>query len=160
MNQVELKEKYMDLYDYMSNSKNPRNMMIFGRVMTSMMEDMIVSSPAKADDYISRLEAVKWDNFLSPSEADRIVSEMSPKAPWTREQWRTAMEQNGFALEKWPCYNKCALYVTMQMIMSDSSSTLSKYVDKDDMFKVVYDLAVDKLTDIDKKFDIRKYFGV
>lgn len=160
MNQIEMKEKYLDLYEYMSNSRNPRNMMIFGKVMTSMMEDIIASSPSKADEYINRLESVKWDNYLSQSEADKIVANMNPKAPWSREQWKAAMEQHGFALEKWPCYNCNALMVTMEMIMSDSSSTLSKYIDNGDMFKVVYELAVDKLTDIDKKFDIRKYFGV
>ena len=44
------------------------------------------------------------------------------------------------------------------MIMSDSSSTLEKYVDMGSMFKMVHDLAVDKLTDSDGKFEIRKYF--
>lgn len=68
------------------------------------------------------------------------------------------MEQNGFSLEKDPYYNRCALWVTMNMIMSDSSSTLEKYVDMGSMFKMVHDLAVDKLTDADGKFEIRKYF--
>lgn len=48
----------------------------------------------------------------------------------------------------------------MQMIMSDSSETLSKYVEQEDLFPLVYDLAVDKLTDKDGVFNIRHYFGV
>ena len=151
-------EKYHGLYDYMAQSGKPENMKAFGVVMTAMMEDMAQSNPAKAEEYVNRLEAVKWNNYLTPTEADKIIAGMEPKAPWTREQWRAAMEQNGFEMEEWPCYNKCALYVTMNMIMSDSSTTLSKYVDANDLFKAVHDLAVDKLKDKDKMFNIRKYF--
>ena len=144
----------------MANSKDPENMKIFGRVMSSMVTDMIQSSPSKAEEYIDRLEAVKWKNYLTPREADAIVSKMDPKAPWSREQWKQAMENIGYELEKEPCYNRCALYVTMQMLMSDSSETLNRYVGGDNMFSVVHDLAVDKLTDKDSMFAVRKYFGV
>ncbi len=48
----------------------------------------------------------------------------------------------------------------MNMVMSDSKDTLEKYVDKNNIFEMVYDLAVDKLCDEDKKFSIRKYFNV
>jgi len=151
-------EKYYGLYDYMAQSGKPENMKMFGMVMTAMMEDLVQSNPSKAEEYINRLEAIKWNNYLTAAEADKIIAGMDPKAPWTREQWRTAMEQNGFETEEWPCYNKCALYVTMNMIMSDSSATLSKYVDGNNLFKAVHELAVDKLKDKDRQFNIRKYF--
>ncbi|WP_287385842.1 hypothetical protein [Lachnospira sp.] len=62
-------------------------------------------------------------------------------------------------LEKSPVYNKCALYVTMCMIDSDSSNTLKNIVkDDNEYFRLVYSLAVDKLTDRDGVFDIRHYF--
>lgn len=160
MNQNEMKEEYMSLYGYMAQSKDPKNMKIFGNVMTCMVNDMIQSSPSKAEEYIGRLEAVKWNNFLTPKEADTIIANMNPKAPWTMEQWKQAMEKHGFAMEKEPYYNPCALFVTMSMIMSDSSDTLSKYVDSNNLFKLVYGLAVDKLMDADKKFSIREYFRV
>jgi hypothetical protein len=48
MNAQELRERYWSLYEYMANSKNPDNMKAFGRVMTSMVEEMIQSSPSKA----------------------------------------------------------------------------------------------------------------
>lgn len=35
-----------------------------------------------------------------------------------------------------------------------------KYIDEQNLFKAVYDLAVDKLTDKDGRFSIRKYFDV
>ena len=46
------------------------------------------------------------------------------------------------------------------MVMSDSGSTLKKYVSEENLFDVVYELAVDKLTDKDGVFSIRKYFSV
>ena len=48
----------------------------------------------------------------------------------------------------------------MNMIMSDSGSTLTRYVESDNLFNAVYDLAVDKLTDTDKVFNIRRYFSL
>ena len=160
MTQQELKERYWGLYELMANSKKPENMKVFGRVMTQIIDDMIQGNPSKAEEYIDRLEAIKWKNYLTPKEAEAIVAKMNPKAPWTRDQWKAAMEQSGYPLEKEPCYNRCALWVTMNMIMSDSSQTLGKYVSNGDLFKLVYEIAVDKLTDQDEVFNIRKYFGV
>lgn len=160
MTPQELKEKYWSLYEYMANSKDPKNMKTFGRVMTSMMNDMIAGNPSKAEEYIGKLESVKWKNYLTPAEADKIVAAMDPKAPWSRDVWRQSMEQQGYALEEWPCYNRCALYVTMNMIMSDSSATLTKFVNGGDLFKAAYALAVDKLKDKDARFNVRNYFDV
>lgn len=160
MTAQELKDKYWSLYEYMANSKDPKNMKAFGRVMTTMMEDAIQSNPSKAEEYINKLESIKWKNYLTPSEADKIVSQMEPKAPWSRDQWKNAMDQYGYPLEEWPCYNRCALYVTMNMIMSDSSKTLSNFVQGDNLFKMVYELAIDKLKDKDEMFNVRVYFGV
>ena len=160
MNEQELKEKYLSLYDYMASSKNTKYMETFGHVMTSMMEWMIANKPSAAQEWIEKLVSIRWKNYLTPKEAETVVSDMVPKAPWTREQWRSAMERHGFELEHEPCYNKCALWVTMNMIMSDSSETLARYVDGDSLFKVVYDLAVDKLKDKDGKFIVRNYFGL
>ena len=160
MNTKELMEKYTSLYDYMSRSRNPEYMKTFGRVMTHMVEDIARNDTAKAEEYIERLESIKWDNYLTPAEAETIVAEMSPKAPWTREQWRSAMEQKDYALEKEPYYNKCALWVTMNMIMSDSGGTIAKYVSSDKMFDFVHDVAIDKLCDEDANFMIRLYFNV
>lgn len=160
MTAQELKNKYWHLYDYMAGSNKTEYMMLFGKVMSCMMEDMIVNSPSKAEEYIDKLEAIKWKNYLTPKEAEKIVAGMEPKAPWSREQWAAAMQQQGYPLEKEPCYNRCALWVTMNMIMSDSSQTLGKYVSNGDLFKMVYELAVDKLTDKDGVFSIRHYFDV
>ena len=160
MNAEELKQKYYELYDYMAQSKDPKNMKAFGHVMNEMMDWLIANKPEAAQAWIEKLESIKWRNYLTPAEADKIVAAMDPKAPWTRDQWRQVMEQKGYDLEQWPCYNRCALYATMQMIMSDSSATLSKFVPNDQLFDAVHSLAVDKLCDKDGKFAIRSYFGL
>ena len=156
----DLRQKYTELYEHMAMSKKPEYMKTFGKVMTEMFDWFAVNKPNAAQEWIEKLESIKWKNYLTPAEAEDIVSEMNPKTPWSREQWRNTMERHGFDLEREPCYNRCALWVTMSMIMSDSSSTLEKYIDEEQMFKAVYDLAVDKLTDKDGKFNIRHYFSI
>lgn len=160
MNQEEMKKEFYALYDMMASSNKVAYMRTFGNVHKEMMEWMIANKPDAAQEWIGRLESIMWKNYLTPKEAETIVAKMEPKAPWSREQWKAAMEQHGYELEHEPCYNSCALWVTMNMIMSDSSGTLEKYVSNADMFKVVHDLAVDKLCDKDGVFSIRGYFGI
>ena len=160
MNANELKTAYNDLYGYMANSKDPANMKAFGKVMTEMYMWYADNKPDAANEWLEKLSAIRWKNYLTPKEAEKIVAEMEPKAPWSREQWRQVMEQHGYELEKEPHYNRCALWVTMNMIMSDSSETIAKYVPADRLFDFVYEEAVDKLTDRDGRFAIRSYFGL
>ena len=160
MTQEEMRNEFYALYNMMANSQKVEFMRTFGNVHKQMMEWFVVNKPELAQEWLEKLESIKWDNYLTPKEADAIVAKMNPKAPWTREQWKAAMEQHGYELSKEPYYNSCALWVTMDMIMSDSSATLNKYVEEEDMFKLVHDLAVDKLTDGDRNFHIRDYFKV
>lgn len=155
-----MKEKFESLYNTMASNKNVAFMHIFGNVHKEMMDWMIANKPEQAQEWLDKLEAIQWKNYLTQKEAEKIVTAMQPKAPWSREQWKQAMEQNNYDTEREPYFNANALFVTMNMIMSDSSETLKKYVGETDMFKAVHDLAVDKLTDKDGKFAIRSYFGI
>ena len=155
-----MKNEFAALYDKMANSNDVKNMHVFGEVHKEMMEWMIHNRPTEAQEWIEKLSSIGWNNFLTQREAEKIVSSMNPKAPWSREMWRMAMGQHGLPLAKEPCYNSCALWATMSMIMSDSSETLRNYIDEDTLFKVVHDLAVDKLTDKDEKFNVRSYFNL
>ena len=159
MDKKDLKEKYQELHDKMVAGRNVENMKLFGTVMSNIMGDLIESDPEKAAEYIAQLEAVKWKNYLTEREAEDIVSNMEPAAPWKKETWKQALNECGCKSEEWPHYNEDALYVTMNMIMSDSGATIAKYVNNGNMFRFVYDIAVDKLKDIDDVFRIRKYFG-
>lgn len=156
----EMRREFHALYMLMANSDELADMRTFGNVLKEMMEWMIANRPEAAEEWIEKLESIRWKNYLTPKEAEAIVNNMIPKAPWSREQWKAMMEQNGYQLEKEPFYNRCALWVTMNMIMSDSSQTIAKYVDNGNVFKIVHDLAVDKLTDKDEVFLVRKYFGL
>lgn len=55
MTTQELKERYMGLYDYMTQSKDPKNMKAFGCVMTEMMDVMLAKLPAEAEEMIDQL---------------------------------------------------------------------------------------------------------
>ena len=158
MTPTEIKEKYVMLYNYMATSNKPEYMKVFGRVMNEMMDWFIQNKPDAAREWVEKLCSIKWNNYLTEKEAETIVANMEPKAPWNYAVWKSAMEQNGFAAEKEPCYNTYALWAAMNMVMSDSNETLSKYVSKDELLNLVYDLAVDKLTDKDGVFKIRRYF--
>ena len=160
MTAEEMKNEFHALYNMMAGSNKVEYMHTFGNVHKKMMDWMIANKPDIAQEMIDELEAIRWANYLTSKEAEKIVSSMNPKAPWSREQWKQAMEQHGLELEHEPYYNRCALYVTMNMIMSDSSDTIKEYVAEEKMFKFVYGLAVDKLTDKDGVFNIRSYFGL
>lgn len=155
-----MKNEFAALYEKMANSNEVKNMHVFGEVHKEMMEWMIHNRPTEAQEWIEKLSSIGWNNFLTQREAEKIVSSMNPKAPWSREMWRMTMGQHGLPLAKEPCYNTCALWVTMSMIMSDSSETIRNYIDEDALFKFVHDLAVDKLTDKDEIFNIRDYFNL
>ena len=160
MTPAELKQQYAELYSYMANSKKPENMKAFGNVMTEMFQWMADNKPEVAQEWLSKLEAIRWHNYLTPKEADMIVSGMNPQRPWSREQWQQAMQQHSFKLEEEPYYNRCALYVEMSAIYSDSSDTLKRYAASADQFEVIHALALDKLKDKDEVYDIRNYFGL
>ena len=160
MNQEEMRNEFDALYTMMANSNKVENMRTFGNVHKEMMEWFIANKPELAQEWLEKLQSIKWKNYLTPKEAQKIVDGMNPSAPWNRDQWRAAMKEHGFELDKEPYYNRCALWVTMNMKMSDSGETLAKYIAGDKMFEAVYHLAVDSLTDKDEKFNVRKYFGL
>ena len=160
MTSEEIREEFYALYNLMANSRKAEFMHAFGQVHKEMMEWFIENNPEMAVEWLNKLESIKWKNYLTQKEAEEIVESMVPEAPWTLEQWESAMTQHGFDFCEEPSYNKYALYVTMNMKMSDSGDTLAKYIDSDKLFEAVYNLAVDSLKDKDGKFNVRKYFGL
>lgn len=160
MTQEEIKKKFDELYDIMANSNDVKKMHIFGKVQKEMMSWLIQNNPDIAKEMLGKLEAVKWNNYLSASEAEKIVSKMKPDAPWAYDQWSDAMKQHELDTDFEPDFNCYALFVVMSMIHSDSIETIKKYIGEGDVFDFIYDLAVDKLTDEDEVFDVRKYFSL
>ena len=160
MTSEEMRQEFNALYNMMASSNNVEFMHVFGQVHKEMFLWFLQNKTDLAQEWLDKLEAIRWKNYLSPKEAERIVGDMVPSAPWSREQWKSAMEKHGYELEHEPCYNKCALFAVMNMEMSDSKKTLEKYIGSDKLFDAVYDLAVDKLTDKDANFNVRKHWNL
>jgi len=164
MNAQEMKERYSELYDYMASSGDPKNMKAFGCVMTEMMDVMIQRMPDTAEEMIDKLEGIKWRQYLTPKEAQRIVDGMDPKGPWTREAWKTAMASLGLPLEEYPCFNRCSLWVEMNKVYSDFGDEIASLLGKPlspsdkDIITACYKMALKNLKDKDGVYNIRKYF--
>ena len=167
METKEMMNAFNGLYNMMATSNEPRYMHTFGDVMKCMMKDMISLKPDLAQDYIDKLGAIEWNNYLTKKEAMAIVANMNPKCGWDAVEWEKTMESMDLRLEDKPYYNKWALFVTMNMVYSDSAKSVAviagKTLDdmpKDELFVDVHMLALDRLEDKDGVFDVRAYFGV
>lgn len=166
MNIPEQKERYTSLYDFMAQSRDPKNMKAFGSVMTEMMDWMLQNKPDVAEEMIDKLESVKWHQYLTPKEAEKIVAGMDPKAPWARDAWSQTMQSFGLPLEDAPFYNRCALWVEMNKMYSDFGDEIAALLghalspsDKD-IISACYKMALKTLRDKDGVYNIRKYFGL
>ena len=154
-----MKKKFCSMYWDIINSQDESKMKVLGHVMKQAMFKIIESSPSLAKEYLDELEAVNWINYLTAKEAQDILANMDPKPSWSFAKWKDEMGQHEFAVEVEEKYNEYALYITMCMILSDSSNTLLTLVpDQKKLFELIYHLALDKLNDKDGKFNIRKYF--
>lgn len=168
MTQEQMKEKFAMLYEYMASSRKTEYMKLFGKTMVGMMEWMIANKPDMAEAYIEQLCAIKWDNYLTSKEAEKIIAGMNPKAPWPRDMWRSTMDSLGLPVEDSPYYNSCALWVEMNKVYSDSAKSIAMIKGKatvgevpaEEMVKAVYALALDNLKDADHVYNIRHYFDV
>jgi hypothetical protein len=164
--QQELKDRYTGLYDYMANSRDPNNMKAFGCMMTAMMDYLIQTKPDVAEEMIDKLEAIKWRQYLTPKEAERIVSNMDPSGPWSRDTWKKTMESFGLPIEDAPHYNRCALWVEMNKMYSDFGDEIASLLGKPlsptdkDIIAACYKMALKTLRDKDDVYDIRAYFGL
>ena len=160
----ELKDRYTGLYDYMAQSRDPKNMKAFGCVMTEMMDYLLQTKPDVAEEMIDQLEAIRWKQYLTPKEAEKIMAGMDPAGPWSRDTWKKTMESFGLPLEEAPCYNKDALWVEMNKIYSDFGTEIAALMDKPlsssdkDIITACYKMALKNLKDKDGVYDIRKYF--
>lgn len=164
MTSEEMKKRYDALYEYMAQSQDPKNMKAFGCVMTEMMGWLIVNKPDVALEMIDSLEAIKWKQYLTPKEAEKIVAGMDPAGPWSREAWKKAMESLGLPLEEAPYYNRCALWTEINKIYSDFGEEIASLIGKPldpadkDIITACYRMALKNLRDKDGVYDIRKYF--
>lgn len=168
MTAEEMRNEFYALYNMMANSHEVAFMRTFGNVHKEMMEWMIVNKPELAAEWLEKLESIRWYNYLTPKEAQKIVDKMQPKAPWSREVWRNAMQQLGLPMEEEPYYNSCALWVVMNQVYTDHAQTIADNIIKKPLSEIpanqlvpgIRALAVDLLKDEDGVYNVRSYFGV
>lgn len=171
MNKEQLIERYEELYDYMKDSKNPRNMKIFGKAEKYMFKELAGINTEMTERWLSHLEAVCWDNYLSKDEAmnigKRIENQDKTKGfHWPHDIFIPAVVKLGGITEHKPYYNEYALCVTANMIYSDHANSISEdmgykhpaEVPNEKMALSCYKKAVEKLTDKDNPAFVRDYF--
>lgn len=166
METKDIMSKFDELYGIMATSTNVKYMHTFGDTMRCMMQDMASKHPELAQEYIEKLCAIKWKNYLIKKEASEIVSDMNPPVTWDMQTWLNAMANLGLPTEEEPYYNDYALYVAMNQVISDHGCTVAKIlgkesvkdIDADNLVKYGYNLALDLLKDKDGVYNIREYF--
>ena len=130
METKDIMNKFDELYGIMATSTNVKYMHTFGDTMRCMMQDMASKHPELAQEYIEKLCAIKWKNYLTKKEASEIVSGMNPPVTWDMQTWLDALENLGLAMEEEPYYNDYALYVAMNQVISDTAVLLQRFLAK------------------------------
>lgn len=124
-----------------------------------------------AEKFLSHIECIEWDNYLSQDEAKNIgmrtVNQDGTKGfHWPYDVFTNAVKTLGGVVEEKPYYNSYALWVTACTIYSDHTLSIAMDMGYKDIKEVpnekialsVYRKAVEKLKDIDGGFSVRKYF--
>lgn len=171
MTKDQMIERYEELYLKMVTSKDPKNMKIFGESEKWVFAEVAKAHPELAASWLSHLEAVCWDNYLSDKEAmnigKRLTNQDGTKGfHWNHDVFTKAVDSLGGKVEDKPYYNSYALCVTANMIYSDHAKSIAedmgfkdpKEVSNEKMALSCYKKAVEKLKDVDAGFRVRKYF--
>lgn len=159
----ELIEKYDELYEDMATAKDPRKMVIFGDAEKKMFHSLASHHPEIAEKWLTMLEAGKWNNYLSKTEAMEIASKIVNQdgmrgAHWSYETFKAAVESLGASMTEEPFYNCWALWIQANAEFSDHHKSASEFVPKDQEPRYFYMVAVEKLKDVDRPKFIREYY--
>lgn len=171
MTRDEIINRYECLYDKMKDSKDPKKMKVFGSAEKYIFKELVKNHPDMAEKWLSHLEPIEWDNYLSEHEAINIGKTMINEDGmrgfhWGHDSFVAAVKQLGGMPEKKPEYNSYALCVTANMIYSDMAYSIAEdmgfkspsEVPDDKMAYSCYRKAVSYLTDKDHNFSVRHYF--
>lgn len=159
----DLIKKYDELYHDMATAKDPHKMMAFGEAEKWIFYMLAEKHPEMAEKWLTKLEAAKWNNYLSKEEAEEIVGSLVNKQgekryEWEYETFKQAVESLGGKVYEAPFYNCYALWATANMLVSDHSETVNAYVQPPVRVRFYYQMAVDKLKDVDRPHFVRPYF--
>lgn len=168
-----VKERYLELYEDMAKSGQPEKMKVFGDAEKWVFDRVHERDEKLAAQWVDKLEAIHWHNYLSKAEADEIVSKLvnqdnSRGAHWTYDVFKTAVESLGGRMKEEPYYNCYALWATANMLYSDHAQSVAEdmghqspaQVSNEKMALSMYKKAVEKLKDRDRPRFVRHYFAV
>lgn len=160
----EMKARYDELYSKMARSKDVTKMKTFGSADRWAFFMVVDEHPELARKWLDKLEASDWYNYLSESESEEVIASLRDHNGYTGAHWdmdlfcETVLSLGG-NVEHHPYYNKQALWVTANMLYSDHEKSAKKYIGNESLMPAYfYDLAVEKLTDVDRPYFIRDYF--
>lgn len=170
----EMLEKFSQLYEIMSMSKDVTNMRLFGSAFKQMFDKVATTDPKIAMATLEALSAIEYNNYVTATEAveeashfindDTVLkgsAEPSRGARWSMDSAKAFLTQRGIATEEKPYYNWPALWLVLNMIYSDYADTLVDLLGEKDSDKIAvacYKMAVKKLKDIDRPHFVREYF--
>ena len=170
MTKEERYQQFLDRYESIIRGGITGEMELLGEMTKRIMRWLINYEPEIAVAALSILdgeEDKEYHNCLSGHEASEIVRQMDPQPQWSPRQVLDMLKNAGYTTEDPPYFNNYALATTMCMILSDSGETLKNELGSDirpakadEILRMVYKLAIDKLKDKDGKFNIRKYFDL
>ena len=173
MNSEEMKSRYQYLYDLMASSKDPEKMQVFGRAEHYMFDALAISNPSMAKEWLEKLEAVCWKNYLTETQAEKLAASIinqdgSPGPHWSMDTFFGAVPKLGGQLEEEPYYNKYALWLVANAHYSDFAKSTSEdmgyqsiaEVPAEKMALSMYKKAVESLKDIDRSHYIANYYHV
>ena len=156
-------KRYDELYEDMATAKDPMKMMAFGDAEKWMFHALAEKHPELAEKWLTKLEASRWHNYLSESEAEeiaeKIVNQDGTRGPhWDYSEFKNTVESLGESMVDEPYYNCWALWIEANALYSDLHRSLSKYIPKEFEPQAYYEMAVAKLMDIDRPKFIREYY--
>lgn len=167
----EMIERYEELYNKMKSSKDVKNMKAFGETTTWFFKEMAAKHPDMAEKFLSHIECIEWEQYLSHDEAanisKRTINQDGTKGfHWNHDVFTAAVKKLGGIVEEKPYYNSYALCVTANVVYSDHANSIAldmgykmpTEVPNEEMALSCYRKAVEKLKDPDAGFHVRKYF--
>lgn len=158
-------ERYEELYEDMASARDPKKMIIFGDAEKWVFHMVAEKHPELAEQWLTMLEAGQWYNYLSRKEADEIAGKIinqdgSRGARWPYDAFKAMVESFGAKTSVEPFYNCYALWIQANAEYSDHHKSASEFVPKDHEPRYFYNMAVEKLRDVDRPRFIRKYYGL
>lgn len=173
---MKTKDEMINRYDYLYNkmveSKDPSKMKILGGITTWTFKELADKHQELADTFISHMEAICWNNYLSEREmmniSKRTINQDESRGfHWSYDVLTKALKELGAKDEEVPFFNCYALATVMNVLYSDHAMSVAmdlgyenpKEVPNGKIATSFYRKAIEKLKDVDNPCFVREYFA-